>query len=232
MITEVNDSSKVTKMGTSLNSTQRKIHHLLTSGAVTVTGPNQPRPLKAKTVGNSIISNNIPQQTLTSSGQQHCFVCDEIIGQQQVQNQLVEMQTAHTTTKFPKKIGQLVGDCFMIIVSADDVICSRCTNLINYYDRLENDIERVRTNLVGLLNKKYGLSDDGGGSLTPSPPLKMQKLNTGAGTRTIDDNTDGTRIRKIVPPQHPNIPASATPESSSIPKTTPAGKTLKTNTTP
>ena len=198
-----------------MNSAVRKIHNLLSSGAVTVTGPNQPRILKQKIVGSgttgttvttATIGNNIQQQQqqVVSTTINRCYVCDDALGANQAQNQLTEMQTTHTTTKFPNKIGQLVGDAFMVIVSVEDVVCSRCTNLINYLDRLENDVERVRTNLMNLLHKKYGLNDDTGsivnsnvgGTTTTTiatniannissasiqaPPNKLQKLNSGA----------------------------------------------------
>ena len=204
-----------------MNSAVRKIHNLLSSGAVTVTGPNQPRILKQKIVGSGTtattvttasIGNNIQQQQqqVVSTTINRCYVCDDALGANQAQHQLTEMQTTHTTTKFPNKIGQLVGDAFMVIVSVEDVVCSRCTNLINYLDRLENDVERVRTNLMNLLHKKYGLNDDTGsivnsnvgGTTTTTiatniannissasiqaPPNKLQKLNSGAaGTKNI-----------------------------------------------
>lgn len=172
-------------MNNQMNSAVRKIHNLLSSGAVTVTGPNQPRILKQKIVGSGVttttvtttgqLSNNVQQQQLqqqqvvtTTTANNRCYVCDDALGANQAQHQLTEMQTTHTTTKFPNKIGQLVGDAFMVIVSVEDVVCSRCTNLINYLDRLENDVERVRTNLMNLLHKKYGLNDDSGGASAAS----------------------------------------------------------------
>lgn len=188
-----------------MNSAVRKIHNLLNSGAVTVTGPSQPRILKQKVVGSgggvvggatvtnatTNIANNVQQQQqqLISSTINRCYVCDDALGANQAQHQLTEMQTTHTSTKFPNKIGQLVGDAFMVIVSVEDVVCPRCTNLINYLDRLENDVERVKTNLMNLLHKKYGLNDDSGvvtntttvvGTTTQPPPNKLQKLNSGA----------------------------------------------------
>lgn len=208
-------------MNNQMNSAVRKIHNLLSSGAVTVTGPNQPRILKQKIVGSgqtgttvttASLGNNIQQQQqVVTTTVNRCYVCDDALGANQAQHILTEMQTTHTTTKFPNKIGQLVGDAFMVIVSVEDVVCSRCTNLINYLDRLENDVERVRTNLMNLLHKKYGLNDDSGGIVnttttvvggsasTPTipstnnittttlqaPPNKLQKLNSGAAGKTL-----------------------------------------------
>ncbi|XP_017470579.1 PREDICTED: uncharacterized protein LOC108362213 [Rhagoletis zephyria] len=187
-------------MNNQMNNAVRKIHNLHTSGAVTVTGLSQPRILKQK-VGSGIVTSsnthNLQQTHVNSSNR--CYVCDDALGASQQQNLLTETQTSHTATKFPNKIGQLVGDAFMVIVSVDDVVCARCTNLLNYLDRLENDVERVRTNLMNLLHKKYGLNDDSGGGSAPSPPIKMQKLNSGTVTRTAEDTTsDLGRVRKVL----------------------------------
>lgn len=94
----------------------------------------------------------------------------------------------------------------MVIVSVEDIVCSRCTNLINYLDRLENDVERVRTNIINLLHKKYGLNDDSGVGVTQSatlsggsPPPKMQKLSSNvAAVNRISNNSndEGDRVRK------------------------------------
>ncbi|XP_067643814.1 autotransporter adhesin BpaC [Eurosta solidaginis] len=200
-------------MNKQMNNAVRKIHNLHTSGAVTVTGLSQPRILKQK-IGSGIVtssnthSNLQQQQTHHVNTSNRCYVCDDALGSSQQQNLLTETQTSHTSTKFPNKIGQLVGDAFMVIVSVDDVVCARCTNLLNYLDRLENDVERVRTNLMNLLHKKYGLNDDSGGcnsAATLSPPIKMQKLNSGTAARTVEESSGVVgggselgRVRKVV----------------------------------
>ncbi|KAI8115667.1 Zinc finger Y-chromosomal protein 2 [Lucilia cuprina] len=175
-------------MNNQMNSAVRKIHNLLSSGAVTVTGPNQPRILKQKIVGSGATATTVTTASLANNVQQQqqvvtttinrCYVCDDALSANQAQHQLTEMQTTHTTTKFPNKIGQLVGDAFMVIVSVEDVVCSRCTNLINYLDRLENDVERVRTNLMNLLHKKYGLNDDSGGIVNAATTVVASGVST------------------------------------------------------
>lgn len=219
-----------------MNSAVRKIHNLLSSGAVTVTGPNQPRILKQK-VGTTVVSsttnstNNVQQNNNSIMGR--CYICDDATNGTQNQ-MLTDMVTSHTSTKFPNKIGQLVGDAFMVIVSVEDVVCPRCNNLINYLDRLENDVERVRNNIMNLLHKKYGLNDESSSSTaasaatnttisnssgvvsqttaSASPPIKMQKLNSGnAAVNRVSMNDDGADGRnrkvstvqqmKITPPQ-------------------------------
>lgn len=196
-----------------MNSAVRKIHNLQTSGAVTVSGPNQARILKQKITTNAataVVGNNLQQQVGANN---RCYVCDDALAAGQAQHSLSKMATSHTATKFPNKIGHLVGEAFTVIICADDVVCARCTNLINYLDRLENDVERVRSNLINLLHRKYGLNDDGGGGggvgSSDVPPQKMQKLNSGATViRAGDDSVSGgvggvsiaeiNRTRKVV----------------------------------
>lgn len=193
--------------------TYRKFNNLLSSGAVTVTGPGQPRILKTTRLatpgggGGSNVSAASQQQQqqniMDSDAAARCYICDEPLLVNQTQTSLTEMCTTHTSTKFPNKLAQLVGEGFLVIVCNEDFVCSRCTNLVNYYDRLENDVERVKTNLLNLLNKKYGINEDSGGSShadAASPPLKMQKLAGGAGNRSLEEAAGGDllRTRKLV----------------------------------
>ncbi|KAL9897278.1 uncharacterized protein ACN2A1_007331 isoform 1-T3 [Glossina fuscipes fuscipes] len=184
-------------MNSQMNNAVRKMHHVLSSGAVTVTGPNRPRILRKVIVGsssdgagcsgnNGANTNNATSASAAPSVNdvQHstpsvtrCYVCDDFLGTNQNQNLLTEMKTSYTSTTFPVKISQLVGQDFMVFTSVEDIVCARCTNLINYLDRLENDVERVRTSLKSLLNKKYNLDVEGTAVL---PPTKLQKLNNGA----------------------------------------------------
>ncbi|XP_062128248.1 uncharacterized abhydrolase domain-containing protein DDB_G0269086 [Drosophila sulfurigaster albostrigata] len=202
-------------MNNQLNpATYRKFNNLLSSGAVTVTGPGQPRILKTTRLavgggGNSNASSaaaaaSQQQQTvMDSDGVARCYICDELLLGNQTQTSLTDMCTTHTSTKFPNKLAQLVGEGFMVIVCNEDFVCSRCTNLVNYYDRLENDVERVKSNLLNLLNKKYGINEDSGGNNnaagdSASPPLKMQKLAGNAANRSLEEGGDALRQRKLV----------------------------------
>ncbi|XP_017081117.2 uncharacterized protein LOC108114576 [Drosophila eugracilis] len=197
-------------MNNQLNpATYRKFNNLLSSGAVTVTGPSQPRILKTTRLvvpggGSSAgvtgaSSGGIVQQQAVSDADAgslgvgglatRCYICDDRC---EPQTSLTDMSTTHTSTKFPNKLAQLVGEGFLVIVCGDDYVCSRCTNLVNYYDRLENDVERVKTNLISLLNKKYAINEDAG--LDGSPPLKMQKMVTGA-NRSLEESSSGDLLR-------------------------------------
>lgn len=152
----------------------RKINSLLSSGAVTVerTGPTtQPRILKKLTTTN----NHQPQK---------CYICDEVPSVQQQSCNLTEAVTSVTHTKLPNKIGQVVGDAFMVIVCVEDIICKKCLTIFNQMDRLESDLERVKNTILNFINKKYGISSDSDldsikTNNVQQPPVKMQKLNTG-----------------------------------------------------
>jgi len=192
-------------MNSQLNpSTYRKFNNLLSSGAVTVTGPGQPRILKPTRLGTpGGGSQNVSassQQNMDTDNGVRCYICDELLLANQTQTSLTEMCTTHTSTKFPNKLAQLVGEAFLVIVCKEDFVCSRCTNLVNYYDRLENDVERVKSNLLNLLNKKYGINEDSGGSHADaaSPPLKMQKLAGNAANRSLEESAGDVRQRKLV----------------------------------
>ncbi|KAH8245987.1 hypothetical protein KR026_006032 [Drosophila bipectinata] len=193
-------------MNNQLNpATYRKFNNLLNSGAVTVTGPSQPRILKttrvvvpsgggAGTAAQQGLQSGSDADTGATGGlATRCYICDERC---EPQTSVTDMTTTHTSTKFPNKLAQLVGEGFLVIVCGEDYVCSRCTNLVNYYDRLENDVERVKTNLISLLNKKYAINEDVG--LESSPPLKMQKTASGA-NRSLEESPSGElRQRKVV----------------------------------
>ena len=53
-----------------------------------------------------------------------------------------------------------MGDRFMVIVTAEDVLCRRCASLIIRLDKLEVDTEIVKKALTGYLKMKYHLYDD------------------------------------------------------------------------
>lgn len=156
----------------------RKINSLLSSGAVTVerTGPTtQPRILKKLTT----------TPTTNNHQSQKCYICDEASTVQQQNYVLTEAVTSVTHTKLPNKIGQVVGDAFMVIVCVEDIICKKCLTIFNQMDRLESDLERVKNTILNFINKKYGISSDSDDSIIKTnnvsggPPVKMQKLNTG-----------------------------------------------------
>ncbi|KAJ6643006.1 Zinc finger protein [Pseudolycoriella hygida] len=154
--------------------TVRKINSLLSSGAVSVTGPTQSRLFKQKV------------QPVTVK--QECYICDEVCGANGIP--LTEALTTVTHTKIPNKIGRVVGDEFMVIISVDDLVCKRCLALFNQMDRLEHDLERVRGNILNFINKKYKLTDnDNKTTLSSQPPTKLQRLNASGPQMTYSRKT-------------------------------------------
>lgn len=155
----------------------RKISSLLSSGTVSVTGPTQTRIVKQQPAQ--------PKTVFVQKGE--CYICDEHIGNNGTL--VTEAFTTVSNTKIPTKIGRIVGDAFMVIVSMDDVICKRCLTMFNQMDRLETDLDRVKSNILTLINKKYGINDNGNSGASSTnvvdikpPPAKVQRLNPNAGT--------------------------------------------------
>lgn len=177
--------------------TVRKIHNLLSTGQVTVsTGTaNNQRVLKQQVQQHHNTSIVHHGSIAASAGR--CYICDTEEGAVSYVK-FHDLVTNHSSVKFPNKIGQIIGSNFMVIVSVDDLICQRCVNLVNNYDRFETEAEKYKSNLLTSLNKKYDLalenlnSSSAGVDATPSPPVKMQKLTpTNASIRriTMNDST-------------------------------------------
>ena len=91
-------------------------------------------------------------------GVRHCFVCDSYVSGKGTP--LLMSIAPYSKVSLPTKIGQLLGDSFMVIVAADDVLCRRCSMLIIRLDKLETDTELVKKSLTGYLKMKYNLYDE------------------------------------------------------------------------
>ena len=90
----------------------------------------------------------------------NCFVCDGDLSSADCKKViLLSTLSRYTRTGLPAKIGQLMGDGFMVVVTASDLVCFNCVDLINQMDKLEFDLKRIQRTVSGLLHKKYGLSD-------------------------------------------------------------------------
>lgn len=204
--------------------TVRKINSLLSSGAVSVTGPTQSRILKQQPPRGTIVTQIGGTITTTSATQHHiqiqqqrpeCYVCGEYTT---LHNSavLAETMTNVSNTKLPNKIGRVVGDKFMVIISVDDVICKRCLSMFNHMDRLESELDRIKTNILNLINKKYGI--DGETTVTKTfssttitnaqpQPAKVQRLTSTTITQnnarksSNGEDEEMTVTRKIAVPQ-------------------------------
>uniref|UniRef100_A0A1B6CNZ6 Uncharacterized protein n=1 Tax=Clastoptera arizonana TaxID=38151 RepID=A0A1B6CNZ6_9HEMI len=113
-----------------------------------------------------------------------CFVCDAVI----VGNYyaLASCRTQRTRTRLIEKLGQLVGEKYMVIISEDDVICRGCSAMINNLDRLEKEMLSIRNIVLGFLEKKYDL--DSGELINthvPFPPQKTTNVSNMKKTMTM-----------------------------------------------
>lgn len=202
-------------------------------GSVSVLSNNQPKIIRQRTVAiphsssGSYQTQTINSNVATINSIQHnshkCFVCDEMTSPQFTRN-LSEAKTTSSQTELPNKIASVVGESFMVVVGVDDVICRRCYGLFNQMDRMESEVDRIRSSIKSFINKKYNISDD-------EPPVKMQKLNSGMASystnrSSIQNNSDevsspataSTVTRKIViTPQQQNLSSDTSLNTSTSP---------------
>lgn len=84
-----------------------------------------------------------------------CFICN--IKLQGERTRVCSSITPHSNAPYPEKIGELIGEEFVIIVTPADHMCKRCTSLLIHMDKLENDLKLVKNALLSYVQKKYGL---------------------------------------------------------------------------
>lgn len=93
----------------------------------------------------------------TSEEALHCFVCDVAVTGKHYT--LATCRTQSTNIRLIEKLGQLVGERYMVVICEDDIICRGCANLINTLDRLETEMNSVRKVVLQFLEKKYSLEE-------------------------------------------------------------------------
>ncbi|CAK9805047.1 hypothetical protein ANTPLA_LOCUS4301 [Anthophora plagiata] len=113
------------------------------------------------------IANNCTNVTVCDNGNDYndlkpledlqCFVCDTKI--QGRHYALATCRTQTSRTRVIEKLGELVGERYMVVISEDDVICRSCANLINTLDRLEVEMCNVRDSVLKFLEQKYSLEE-------------------------------------------------------------------------
>ncbi|XP_043474770.1 uncharacterized protein LOC122506568 [Leptopilina heterotoma] len=91
------------------------------------------------------------------SGILQCFVCDSLV--QGKHYTLASCKTQSTRTRVIEKLGELIGERYMIIISEEDIICRSCANLINTLDRLEMEMKTVKGNVLRYLERKYSFDN-------------------------------------------------------------------------
>ncbi|XP_014483972.1 PREDICTED: uncharacterized protein LOC106749235 isoform X2 [Dinoponera quadriceps] len=100
----------------------------------------------------SMINNNgIKKEQL------RCFVCEADV--QGRYYYLAACKTQSSRSKVIEKLGELVGERYMVVISEDDVICRSCANHINTLDRLETETRNVRDHILRFLERKYSLEE-------------------------------------------------------------------------
>ncbi|XP_011328975.1 uncharacterized protein LOC105274492 isoform X2 [Ooceraea biroi] len=108
-----------------------------------------------------------------------CFVCDaQVRGRYYT---LATCRTQNSQARVIEKLGELVGERYMVVISEDDVICRSCAVLVNNLDRLETEMRNVRNHVLRFLERKYFLEDGElrGNSDRPKPcqPPQITKSN-------------------------------------------------------
>ncbi|XP_032668479.1 uncharacterized protein LOC116842839 isoform X2 [Odontomachus brunneus] len=123
---------------------------------------------------NIINSNNIKKEQL------RCFVCETDI--QGRYYYLATCRTQSSRSRVIEKLGELVGERYMVVISEDDVICRSCANHINTLDRLEVETRNVRSYILRFLERKYCLEKgellDNSDRPRPSQPPQITKCNS------------------------------------------------------
>ncbi|XP_075229365.1 putzig [Lycorma delicatula] len=88
----------------------------------------------------------------------NCFVCDgAAVGRYFT---LATCRTQTSKVRLIEKLGQLVGDKYMVVISEEDIICRGCASMMNTLDRLEKEMNSLRTVVLRYLEKKYELEED------------------------------------------------------------------------
>lgn len=118
----------------------------------------------------------------------HCFVCDMLVTGRFYSLATSRAQTSKT--RLIEKLGTLVGDQYMVVISEDDIICRACATYMNTLDRLESEALSIRSVVLKLLEKKYSLSE---GEL-------VNQKNTGLSQppRIVPSQNTGRYIRRLI----------------------------------
>ncbi|KAL6258652.1 hypothetical protein P5V15_010605 [Pogonomyrmex californicus] len=86
-----------------------------------------------------------------------CFICD--IEVQDCSYVLATCRMQNSRSRVIKKLGELVGEGYMVVISEDDVICRNCGSLFSKLDRLESEMYETRDRILHFLEQKYSLKD-------------------------------------------------------------------------
>lgn len=116
-------------------------------------------------------------ETLTSPDCR-CFICDKHVEGNGIQ--IILGRTPYSNVGLPAKIGQLIGDSFMVVVGVSDTMCAGCASLISHLDKLETDARSVKKTLMGYIAAKYQLDHEeicAKIDLTEEDPIPSQEIS-------------------------------------------------------
>ncbi|XP_047119099.1 uncharacterized protein LOC124802336 isoform X1 [Schistocerca piceifrons] len=122
-----------------------------------------------------------------------CFVCDgAATGRYYI---LATCRTQTSRIRLIEKLGQLVGERYMVVISEDDVICRSCANLMNTLDRLETEMGSVRNVVLRFLEKKYALEE---GELlnNKTSGVPLPQVSSASSSRKTAPTTENFMSRK------------------------------------
>ncbi|XP_078052323.1 uncharacterized protein LOC144478375 isoform X2 [Augochlora pura] len=144
-------------------------------------------------IDSSIADNCNDSRTLNDL---QCFVCDATI--QGRHYALATCRTQTSRSRVIEKLGELVGERYMVVISEDDVICRSCANRINTLDRLEVEMITLRDKVLRFLEQKYSLEE--GELLDINEKQKRSQPPQITKCRSQPLNNHQTRKRDIVLP--------------------------------
>ncbi|XP_067011944.2 uncharacterized protein [Anabrus simplex] len=90
----------------------------------------------------------------------NCVVCNNYVEQGTVLATLTNVSKEH----FHEKLNRLATGQDAVTVKKDGVLCSVCTRLLNYMDRIEVELSMLKTALINCMRKKRLLKQDSHGS--------------------------------------------------------------------
>ncbi|XP_067011491.2 uncharacterized protein [Anabrus simplex] len=90
----------------------------------------------------------------------NCVVCNSYAEQGTLLATLTNVSKEH----FHEKLNRLVMGQDAITLKEDGVLCSVCTRLLNYMDRIEVELSMLKTALINCMRKKYVLKQDSNSS--------------------------------------------------------------------
>ncbi|KAL1130836.1 hypothetical protein AAG570_012077 [Ranatra chinensis] len=140
------------------------------------------------------MANQVQSGLATGSEGLVCFVCDVgVVGRYYA---LATCRTQTTKVRLIEKLGQLVGDDYMVVISEDDVICRGCATMINSLDRLEKEVGSLRSIVLRYLEKKYDMEDGELVNARANSQCQAKPVNKGSIPFVL--HSDYSRKRKAI----------------------------------